>query len=100
MIVAARAVRRPVRTVPTWWTVPALGAVKVVTIAVFVTLAVLERIGTGFVGVAVGVGPGLVVPVPELVPLLAGAAGVTAFDAAETTEFATGVVVFAIAVKV
>ena len=84
MTVEARVLRRPVRTVPTWRTLPLLGAVNVVTIALFVTLALLV-IGSGVVLV--------------VVPLLA-AVGVTAFDAAEASELEVGVVVFAIAVKV
>jgi len=98
--VEARMPRRPLGIVPTWRTLPLPGAVKVVTIALFVTLALLV-IGSGveLADVGSGVVVGVVVPVSVVVPLLA-TVGVTAFDAAEASELTAGVVVFAIAVKV
>ena len=107
MSVETRVLRRPVVTVPTWWTLPEVGAVKVVTI--------MERVESGRVeasrstaeaaavdDVVVVAGEVLVGVVFE--PLLLGgttaAVGVTAFDAAEVTELATGEAVLATAVKV
>jgi hypothetical protein len=99
--------RRPVVTVPNWWTSPDPGAVKVVTIAEPVESGRVEasRSTAGAAAVddvVVVAGEVLVGVVFE--PLLLGgttaAVGVTAFDAAEVTELATGDVVLTTAVKV
>lgn len=107
MTVAARVLRRPVTTVPTWWTSPGPGAVKVVTIAEPVEAGRVEvsRSTAGAAAVDdVVVVAGVVLVGVVFEPLLLGgttaAVGVTEFDAAEVTELATGVAVLAIAVKV
>ena len=99
-MVEARVLRRPAGTVPTWRTLPLLGAVKIVMTLERVVVVLVVSGVVVLVEVADGVVVGAVVPVPVVVPLFAAAAGVTAFDAAEVTELATGVVVLAMAVKV
>lgn len=93
VMVEARVLRRLVRTVPMWRTLPGPGAVNVVTIVVVLTMTVLV------VGRAMMLG-GVVVPAPGVVPLFVAAVGVTAFDAPEANELKAGVVVLATAVKV
>ncbi len=107
MTVAARVFRRPVATVPTWWTEPGPGAVKVVTIAepvedgrVEVSRSTAGAAANDDVVVVAGEVLDGAVFEPSLLGGTTAAVGVTAFDAAEATELATGDAVLATAVKV
>lgn len=107
MTVAARVFRRPVATVPTWWTEPGPGAVKVVTIAepvedgrVEVSRSTAGAAANDDVVVVAGEVLDGAVFEPSLLGGTTAAVGVTAFDAAEATELATGEAVLATAVKV